>query len=259
VTVADASGVRIAYELRGAGPPLLLVHGLGYARWGWEPVADGFAERFLTVLFDNRGIGESDVPPGPYSAEEMAADAVAVLDGAGISRAHVVGTSLGGIVAQQLALDWPERVDRLVLACTTPGLRGVPMPEVTVRLMASSLRMQPEEAMRAFVLNALAPGADEELVERIMAHRLANPFDPRGWQAQAAAAMTFDVLDRLGEIRAPTLVLQGTEDVVVAPGNAELLASRIPDARAELFEGCGHLFMWEQPERFVRSVTEFLT
>jgi len=256
--LATAGDVRIAYELHGEGPPLLLVHGLGYARWGWEPVVDGLAERFHVCLFDNRGIGESDVPDGPYTARAMAEDAVAVLDAAGVERAHVVGTSLGGMVAQELALSRPERVDALVLACTTPGERGFPMPEQTIRLLTSTVSLPLEDALRRFVENALAPGADSALVELIVERRLANPFDMAGWQAQAAAGMTFDALDRIGEIGARTLVLHGTADAVVDPRNSELLAERIPGARLELFCGCGHLFMWEQPERFVHSVADFL-
>ncbi|HEU0304278.1 MAG TPA: alpha/beta fold hydrolase [Gaiellaceae bacterium] len=255
---ASNAGVRIAYELRGAGSPLLLVQGLGYPRWGWEPVVDGLAERFLVCLYDNRGIGESDVPAGPYTVPQLAGDALAVLDAAGIEQAHVVGTSLGGMVAQELALTYPDRVERLVLVCTTPGVRGVPMPEQTVRLMAEAPSLAPDVALRRFVENALAPGAPAELVDEITRRRLESPPDPAGWAAQAGAAMSFDALDRLGELSAPTLVLHGTEDAVVDPANADLLAAGIPGARLELFEGCGHLFMWEQPDRFVRVVTGFL-
>ncbi len=246
--LATAGDVRIAYEVRGDGPPLLLVHGLGYARWGWEPVVDGLEERFCVCLFDNRGIGESDVPDGPYTARAMT----------GFGQAHVVGTSLGGMVAQELALARPERVDGLVLACTTPGLHGYPMPEQTIRLLASAGSLPLEEALRRFVENALAPGADPGLVETILERRIANPLDMAGWQAQAAAGMSFDALDRIREIRARTLVLHGTADAVVDFRNSELLAERIPGARLELFEGCGHLFMWEQSERFARTVSDFL-
>ena len=99
--------VRIAWERRGSGTPLVLVHGLGYARWGWEPVVDALAERFELILFDNRGVGESDVPPGPYTAGDMAGDVVQVMDEAAVERAHVLGTSLGGMIAQELALTRP--------------------------------------------------------------------------------------------------------------------------------------------------------
>ena len=245
--------MNIAWERHGSGEPLLLIHGLGYARWGWEPVLDGLARSFDVILFDNRGIGESDAPPGPYTAAELAADAAQVLDEAGVERAHVLGTSLGGMVAQELALAAPERVDGLVLACTTPGgPEAFPMPEQTVKLMTSGA------TLRQFVENALAPEADEEIVERILRHREATAQPIEAWSAQAAAGASFDALDRIEGIAAPTLVLHGTEDAVVDSRNTTLLALRIPDARVELFPGGGHLFFWEQPERFVEVVTEFL-
>ncbi|MGE5690160.1 MAG: alpha/beta fold hydrolase [Pseudomonadota bacterium] len=251
--------VAIAWESRGDGPPLLLIHGLGYARWGWEPVADRLAERFRVLLFDNRGIGGSDVPPGPYTAGAMAGDAAQVLDEAGVECAHVVGTSLGGMVAQELALARPDRIDRLVLACTTPGGDGAfPLPQRTLELIAEAPSLAPEVALRRFVENALADDAPAELVDRIYAHRLEHPPDPAGWAAQAAAGASFDAWDRVGGIAAPTLVLHGTADGVVDPRNAALLAERIPEARVRLFEGRGHLFFWEDPDGFVAVVEEFL-
>lgn len=254
--------VHIAWERHGAGAPLLLIHGLGYARWGWEPVLPGLAETFEVLLFDNRGIGASDAPPGPYTVAEMAADAIGVLDAAGVERAHVVGTSLGGMVAQELALTNPGRVDRLVLACTTPGGPNAhPMPQPTVSLIAEAATLEPAVALRRFVENALAPASvaeRPELVERILAHRLATAQDPAAWAAQAAAGATFDAYERLDGLRAPTLVQHGSEDVVVDPRNADLLMRLVPDARLAEFPGTGHLFFWEQPERFVASVTSFL-
>jgi len=184
---------------------------------------------------------------------ELAADAVQVLDEAGVERAHVLGTSLGGMVAQELALAAPERVDRLVLACTTPGgPESFPMPEQTVKLLTSGA------SLRQFVENALAPAPDEEIVERILRHREATAQPLGAWSAQAAAGAAFDALDRVAGIAAPTLILHGTEDAVVDSRNTTLLALRIPDARVELVAGGGHLFFWEQPERFVEVVTEFL-
>ena len=256
-TFADNAGVRIAYESFGEGPALLLMQGIGYARWSWDPVVPALAERFRVLNFDNRGIGESDVPPPPYSARQLAEDGIAVLDDAGVERAHVVGASLGGMAAQELAAGFPERVDRLVLVCTTPGGAGaVPMPAQTVALMQEAATLAPEVAMRRFVENALARNADASLVDDLYERRVANPPDPIGWQGQAAAGMGFD--GSLLEIAAPTLILHGTEDAVVDPGNAALLAERIPGARVELFSGCGHLFFWEQPERFAETVGEFL-
>jgi pimeloyl-ACP methyl ester carboxylesterase len=256
---ATASGVRIAWERRGAGAPLLLVHGLGYARWGWEPVVESLADAHEVVLFDNRGIGESDAPLGPYSVRMLAEDAVAVLDAAELERAHVLGTSLGGMAAQELAIGWPDRVDRLVLACTTPGgPNAAPMPAPTVQLMQQAPTLPPETALRRFVENALGSRTNEALVERILAHRFATAQSPVAWAAQAAAGATFDAWGRLGEITAPTLVLTGDEDAVVDSRNSELLAQRIPGARLEVFSGTGHLFFWQDPGRFEQVVTEFL-
>lgn len=261
---ADNDGVTIAWGARGpdSGRPILLVHGLGYARWGWEPVIDRLAVAHRVVAFDNRGIDDSDVPEGPYTAQTMATDAIAVLDAAGIQRAHVIGASLGGMIAQELALGWPERVDHLVLAATTPGGDlAHPIPAATLDLISNMPRMQPADAMRAAVDNALgtvAGAAREHLVERIMAHRLASPQDPAGWQAQAHAGTTHDAGDRVGDIAHPTLVAHGTADAVVDPRNADVLARLIDDVVVHLFPGAGHLFFWEHPNEFVTTVQTFL-
>jgi pimeloyl-ACP methyl ester carboxylesterase len=158
------------------------------------------------------------------------------------------------MVAQELALSHPERVDRLVLACTTPGgPESFPMPEQTVALMERGA------TLRQFVENALAPEPAEGIVERILRHREATAQPLEAWTAQAAAGAAFDALDRVAGIAAPTLILHGTADTVVDSRNTALLALRISDARVELFPGGGHLFFWEEPERFVEVVTEFLS
>jgi pimeloyl-ACP methyl ester carboxylesterase len=262
MSIATSDAVRIAYEVRGTGEPVLMIHGLGYDRFGWGPAPDLLAEEFEMVLFDNRGVGESDAPPGPYTAAGMAADTLAVLDAVGLERAHVVGTSLGGMVAQELVLVHPERVTKLVLACTTPGsLRAYPIPDRTLAVFAAFPALPLEEALHRFVENALADETVRtrpELVEEIYRYRLAHRPDPQAWQWQGAAGMGHDAFERVREIQVPTLVFTGTEDNVVDPRNSDLLAAAIPGARLERFEGLGHLFFWEDPERFARVVGEFL-
>ncbi len=249
--------MNIKWESSGDGPPLLLIQGLGYGRWGWEPIVPGLAARHRVIRFDNRGIGESDKPEGPYTAAQMAGDALQVLDEAGIERANVIGASLGGMIAQELAVAAPERVDKLVLCCTTPGgPDAVPMPDVTLRLFAEAPSLAPEVALRRFVENALGNDPPAELVDELVARRMANPPDPAGWQAQAAAGMGFQGVE--AEITAPTLIVAGTADNVVDYRNADLLAARIPGSRVELLEGCGHLFFWEQPNESVRILERFL-
>lgn len=254
--MADAGGVSIAWEEHGSGEPVLLVHGLGYGRWGWEPLVPRLATHHRVLLYDNRGVGASDVPPGPYSARGMMADALAVLDAAGVERANVVGTSLGGMIAQELAAANPERVLRLVLMSTTPGgADAFPMPATTVELLAAASAMDPVDALRAFVENALGIDPDPDLVERILALRLADPQNPAGWQAQAVAGTTFD--PGPSTIVVPTLVLHGTDDRVVDVRNADLLGSRIPDSVVETIPG-GHLMFWEDPDGVTERILDFL-
>jgi pimeloyl-ACP methyl ester carboxylesterase len=150
--------VTLAYDIRGRGSPLVLIQGVGVGRLGWEPVADRLARRFQVVTIDNRGIGASDTPPGRYSTRVMAEDVLAVLDHAGIQRASLVGTSLGGMIAQELALAHPERVDKLVLVATIPGgPRSRPMPLGTTYLFASAPLMTSQVKLQQFVYAALGP------------------------------------------------------------------------------------------------------
>jgi len=252
--------VTITWERRGEGPPLLLVQGVGLGRWGWGPCVDLLAARFEVVVYDNRGIGESDAPPGPYTVAMLAEDAVQVLDEAGVDRAHVLGASLGGMVAQHVAVEHPERVDHLVLACTTPGgSDAFPVPEPTMRLLAEAPSLDRETAITLFTRNALAPGAPEALVQQIVGLRLENPQDVAAWGAQIAAGAGFDGSSRLGEIRASTLVLHGSADNVVDVRSAALLVERIPGARSQVFQGLGHMFWWDAPELFARTVEDFLS
>ena len=254
--LADAAGVRIAWEEHGSGTPVLLIHGLGYGRWGWEPLVPRLARRHRVITYDNRGVGRSDVPPGPYTARSMMADAVAVLDAAGEERANVVGTSLGGMIAQELAAAHPHRVERLVLMSTTPGgPDAFPMPQATVELLAAAATMDPQVVLRRFVENALGPEPEDAIVERILHHRLSDPQSSEGWQAQAAAGTTFDPGPLA--VGVPALILHGADDRVVDWRNAALLGERIPGARVETMPG-GHLMFWEDPDRVADLILSFL-
>jgi pimeloyl-ACP methyl ester carboxylesterase len=163
------------------------------------------------------------------------------------------------MAAQELALAAPQRVRKLVLCSTTPGgSRAFPMPEQTVALMAGVSDLDPAEALRLYVVNALSSDPPDELVAEIVAYRMANPPDGAGWYAQAGAGATHDAAARLPEIRVPTLVVHGTGDNVVDVRNAQLLAAAIPGARLELLDGVGHLLPWERPREFVALVEEFL-
>jgi 3-oxoadipate enol-lactonase len=255
--------MKIAHETRGAGEPLVLVHGLAYDRAGWGRFPDLLAEHFRVVLIDNRGVGESDAPPGPYTVAEMAEDVVGVLDELGIERTNLFGVSLGGYIAQELTLTHPGRVEKLVLCSTAPGgPKAVPMPVATQQVFATYPTMEREAGLRMFVENSLgARGVRErpELVEEIFRYRLGHAPTVEAWVAQATAGATYDSYDRIGAIDVPTLVVHGDADVVVDPGNAALLGALIPNARVELIPDRGHLMVWEDSERVAELVTEFLS
>jgi pimeloyl-ACP methyl ester carboxylesterase len=255
--------VNIAYEIRGDGEPLVLVHGLAYDRAGWGTLPDLLAERFRVVLLDNRGVGESDAPPGPYTVAEMAGDVAWVLDDAGIERTNLFGVSLGGYIAQEFALTWPERLSKLVLCSAAPGgPSAVPMPAATVEVFAKYPTMEREAGLRMFVENSLGErGVRElpELVEEIYRYRLGHAPTTEAWVAQATAGATYVNDDRVAQISVPTLVIAGDADVVVDPRNAELLGSLIPGARVEIVPDRGHLLVWEDSPAVARLVTEFLS
>jgi 3-oxoadipate enol-lactonase len=261
-----SGALRIAFELRGMlhwrRPWLVLIQGMGFDRSGWEPVTRKLKRHFRLVLVDNRGSGRSDLPAGPFDVADMAGDVLAVLDRAGIRTAHVMGVSLGGMVAQELAVDHPQRVDGLVLVSTTPGWPfSYPMPAPTVRLIAATGSMPREVALRRHAENALSASTIQlrpEIVDRLVDLQRSRQPDPRAWSAQAAAGARYAGRLRQARISARTLVLQGAADTVVDPGNARLLANRIPDAQLMIFPKLGHLLCWQDPSGFAAAVISFL-
>ena len=262
VQYAHNGDVRLAFEVHGNGEPLVFIHGLGYDRLGWGPLPGALAEDFKVVLFDNRGVGDSDVPEGPYAVRQLAADTAAVLDAADIESAHVFGVSLGGYIAQELALTYPERVRKLVLCSTAPGgTRSHPMPAAGLDAFSRFPTLEREAGLRLMVENSLGDHSVRErpeLVEEIYGYRLERGPTLIGWQNQAYAGATFDAYDRAPSIAAPTLVLQGGADNVVDPRNADLLAELIPNARLETIPDRGHLLVWEEGAALAPIVKEFL-
>jgi 3-oxoadipate enol-lactonase len=211
------------------------------------------------IAYDNRGSGGSTVTPGPYTTAGLAADAVALLDVLGIDRAAVFGMSLGGMIAQELAIGWPERVDRLVLGCTHAGVRHAARPP---REAGQAFAMETDdwaERMRALAPFAFASGVDPEMLERFIEKKSADVQDPVGYRAQIAAALSHDTYDRLGHIRAPTLVMTGDDDRVIPGESSKPLAERIPDAELVVIPGTGHLFFMEEPDHTHSVLVDFLS
>ena len=206
-------------------------------------------------------MGRSDVPRGPYTVRQMARDARAVLDGAGVAeRADVVGASMGGMIAQELALRWPERVGRLVLACTTsrPLLGKWPEFGFGPRGGARWVRQTRDERERALRSLLYADGTAEERIEEDLRVRCGCAWCYKGFLNQLAGILAWSAHGRLHRVKAPTLVLHGDQDRLVPPENGRALAARIPGARFELIRDAGHVMVTDQPEECVRRVREFL-
>ncbi|RBI62264.1 alpha/beta hydrolase [halophilic archaeon] len=276
---ADNDGVSLYYETDGPSEAdtVVLVEGLGYGRWMWRWQRDRLAERYRVVVWDNRGTGDSDAPPsdarraaergsespdGAYAIAEMAGDLDAVLDAAGVDSAHVVGASMGGMIAQRYAIDY-DRADSLGLLCTSPGGDdAVPTPPETRERMFDA----PEEYdERETVRYKMAPAMTDEFAERnddlladIVDWRLASDADEDAREAQAAGVAAFDAGDRLGDIEVPALVAHGTADRVLPFENAELLDERLPRSELEPFEGGSHLFFIEQADAVNERLLAFL-
>ena len=243
--------IRIHYESTGSGAAVLLVMGLGLPAAAWWRTVPVLARSLRVIAFDNRGSGRSDRPPGPYSIAEMVADAIAVLDATGVERAHVYGISLGGMIAQEVALRHPDRVRAIVLGATSPGGAAATPPDAeTIAFLGRRPAMPVEEGRWASV-----PYVYSERTRRVgggrigedLARRRSYAFDAVGYAAQLAAAATHDACSRLAGIATPTLVVHGSEDRMVPPENGRALAAMIPGAELRLFDDAAHLYTTDEP------------
>jgi pimeloyl-ACP methyl ester carboxylesterase len=257
----DIEGTELYYERRGEGEPMLLIQGLGgnSLHWG-DGFLGGLEDDFELILFDNRGAGRSAVLAGEHTIADLAGDALGLLDALEIDSAHIVGISMGGMVAQELALAAPERVRTLTLGCTFPGGPEATMTDMAVvgMLAEAVLSGDQERTLRVGyeVMIAAEYGTQEGAYELYAELAGQYPTPIPVLMAQVSAIMGHDTSERLGEIAAPTLVIHGTEDRLLVSANGELIAKLIPGARLELLEGSGHMFFWEQPERSAQLVRE---
>jgi pimeloyl-ACP methyl ester carboxylesterase len=257
--VNNASGIvtgldgrtRLYWESTGSGDPVLLIHGLGLSGGAWWRTVDALAPRMRVLTFDHRGIGQSESLSYAYTTEAMADDAVSILDALALERVHVYGFSLGGMVAQQVALRHPARVRSLVLGGTHAGGRRATLPEPeVVGFFRRRANMPSEVAAWASVPYNYGRRSRAEHVDRIaddIERRLRNPFNKRAYRAQVLAASLHNCHGRLDRIRAPTLVVHGAEDRVIPVANAHTSAERVPGAELRILEHAGHLYPTEEP------------
>ncbi len=259
--------IQIAYEIQGQGQPLILIAGLGYDRWMWHKMVPYLAERFRVITFDNRGVGDSDKPTGPYTAQMLAEDTAALLQALEIEQAVILGHSMGGYIAQALALSRPDRVYKLVLSATNfGGPRHIPITQEAMAVLTDT-SSDPLTRLKRGILISCAPGFEErqpDVVEQWLGYRAAHPIDLQGYQAQMGIglALLSEVAafeNRLPQLQMPTLILFGEHDKVVPPGNAELLARQIPNSQVKILPGAGHFYPLETPQAASHEVIAFVT
>ena len=263
MTRIHAGAVTLDYELRGQGPPLLMINGFRRSRAVWlEPLLQALERDFQLVLFDNRGTGHSDQPPGGYSMEAFADDCAGLLAALRIPRAHVFGTSMGGMIAQRLATRHPQRVHGLALGCTNAGKGSVP-PE---RRIGELLRMVPNAQMdarevahrqeEAYVVDAFR-AANRPLLDQLFEVVNANPTPLHAVKGHLAAIDAFDAWGDLGGIRAPTLVITGAEDRLIPAENSRRIAAGIAGAQLKLLPDSAHFFWIEKPRETAQALSAF--
>jgi pimeloyl-ACP methyl ester carboxylesterase len=258
VAQAQLGELDIHYVERGSGPALLLVPGIPAIASDWDALAERLSGSRRVIAYDNRGSGASTVTRAPYSCVQLAGDAVALLDHLDVERADVFGMSLGGMIAQELALGWPDRVNRLVLGCTHCGLEHAASPE---REAGRAFAMETDdwaERMAALAPFAFAAGVDGELLGRFIEKKSRDVQDPEGYRGQIAAVLAHDTYDRLPRIACPTLIVTGDGDRVIPGASSDTLHQRIPGSRLEVIAGAGHLFFLERPEDSLRLLEDFL-
>jgi 3-oxoadipate enol-lactonase len=260
-----AGKIQINYEIYGQGGPLLLIMGFGLPGMAWLPALP-FLAGFRCIYFDNRGTGNSDKPAGPYTIGEMADDASNLLVALGISKARVYGISMGGMIAQELALRHPEQVEKMVLGCTMPGgTAAVRAPEETYQRMNEGFMLmgtQPEKALNT-ILPLLFPqdfiGRHPEIRQMMLAgFKMAPPTPPEAIESTRSAVLTFDAYERLPQITCPVMIVHGEDDLLVPPENATLIKNRLPQADVMLIPGAGHSYAAADPVGIHQRIVSWL-
>ncbi|WXG39580.1 MAG: alpha/beta hydrolase [Candidatus Freyarchaeum deiterrae] len=255
--------IKMYYEIHGKGYPLVMIMGLTANKdWWAQEVIEQFSKHFKTLIFDNRGAGRTDAPKSDYSIKMFADDTIGLMDSLEIDEAHILGVSMGGMIAQELVLNYPDRVKKLVLCSTTPGgTNSIPTPQETIAVLMERGDRTDEQMARRLV-NILFPKDyvtnNPEVIEREVNHLLIAPITEDAYMRQLKACMEFDTYDRLPKINRPTLVMAGKEDVLLPYQNDEIIAKRIPKAKLILYDDVGHGMTTQVAEDFAQKVIEFL-
>lgn len=255
--------IKMYYEIHGKGYPLVMIMGLAANKDWWSPyVIEEFSKHFKVLIFDNRGAGRTDAPQIDYTIRMFADDTLGLMDALEIEQAHVLGVSMGGMIAQEFVLNYPDRVKTLVLCSTTPGgPNAVPTTPETIEVMMNREGLTDEQLYRR-IIPLLYPKDfiknNPDVIERSLNHMLIAPITDDAYMRQIGAIMQFDTYDKLPEINRPTLIMSGKEDVLLPYKNSEILAERIPRAKLVHYDNVGHGMITQVAEDFAEKVIEFL-
>ena len=259
--IIQVNGINLFYETHGTGEPLLLIYGLAGRGNNWKFQVEALSSRYQLITFDNRGVGETDQPEEAFSLADIADDAAELLDHLGIASANVFGISMGGMIAQELALRHPGRVRKLALGCTHPGIKHcLPSPGWVTEIFKSLPGKPREQVVRECTPINYSPFTQEhrsELIESLVPLFVDNRQRAHGYAGQLNAIWEFNAFDRLPQLAMPTLVMTGTDDVLVVPGNSKIIAERIPKVRLIEFPEAGHLFFIEKADDVNQELLEF--
>ena len=261
----DRGDARVWWSETGDGPPLVLINGLSSPSGTWHRMVRATQATHRVITIDNRGVGRTGMPSGPVSVPAMAADVAAVLDAAGAAPAHVVGHSMGGLIAQELAVTFPGHVRSLVLANTHVGMphvlslgeAGTPDPAVPAAL-AAAMDVPAAERMELLRPIIYAPDTSPERIAEDEAVRDASPTDTKGFTAQLVGTRSWEQLEGLGRLKVPTLVLQGDLDRMVPLPHAQRLTDAIPGARLQVLEGAGHQLFTDREPESAEAILDFV-
>lgn len=259
----QVNGIKLHYEITGQGQPLFFIMGLGSPAISWDPLlVEEMGRTHQVITYDNRGTGTSEKPDEPYSISGFASDAIGLLDALHIPRAHIFGVSMGGMIAQELTIHYPQRVAGLILGCTTPGGKyAVSAPPESLKALQGRPGETPEQALRDAWKLSFSDAFIQTHRAELEAHlqrRLAHVTPRFAYERHYQATMTLRVYKQLKEIAAPTLVVTGRDDVLIPAANSEILAREIPGAELVIFDNAGHGFFTSAREPFLKVLKDFL-
>jgi pimeloyl-ACP methyl ester carboxylesterase len=260
---ARVNGIMMNYAIEGEGAPLVLIIGIGSDLSNWRLQVGAFKKHYLAITLDNRGAGKSEKPAGPYTIRLMAEDTLSLMDHLGVEKADILGVSMGGMIAQELAINHPERVEKLILGCTFASRRGDSgfTPEITGAIDAYLGSSREEANLKKLAITIIDSSFNKSTYRIAILPLMKTAIKSvplRGFAEQLDALLAHDAESRLEKIAAPTLVLTGTEDRVIKPSSSAVIAGLVPNAKLVKVAGGSHGFSGEMSKEFNNAVLEFL-